>query len=246
MRYSLPMASLDDFARALGAFEASVDWERLGALHCHDGGEAFFPPEQIEAIREAGLQIAGELGQQLGGLRGRSLYAGAAIAEVVPVLVERFVLQREVVWLNLPGAESELMNAAFEAAESQCGLELPRIETGSVEGVTGTFDHGWLVSVLNDPEAFPALHDALYGRSGELATGRGNLLEDKARAEALAESVFDRLEPGALLSTTDEELPVLRPLIARRGWGMRVSPDALLTGVVGDPLRFVRLVSSPA
>ena len=235
------MPSLDDFARALGAFEASVDWAALGALHCHEGGDGFFPPEQVEAMRDAGLRIAGELGEALEGRKGRSLYVGAAIAEVVPVLVERFVLQREVVWINLPGAESDLMNAAFEAADGECGLALPRVETVGVDAVEGRFDHGWLVSVLNDPDAFPALHDALYGRKGELATGRGDLLEDKARAEALAESVLDRLEPGALLTTTDEELPVLRPLFARRGWRVRASEDALLTGVVGDPLRFVKL-----
>lgn len=234
----------DDFARALGAVEAAIDWGRLGELYCSEGGEHFFPPEQVAAMRESGLQLAGALGEELtalGGSQGRSLYVGAAAAELVPILVERFVLGREVVVVNLACGESDELNRAFAAAGSECGLELPRIETGSLDEARGTFDHGWLVSVLNDPEAFPALHDVLYERTGELATGRGDLADDRARAEALAQALLDRLAPQALLSTSDEELPVLRPLLARGGWAVRASGEALLTGVVGDPLRFLRL-----
>ena len=235
---------LDDFARALAAVEARIDWEALGELYCHEGGEAFFPPEQVAAMRESGLRIAGALGEELARLRGgvgRSLYVGAAVAELVPLLVERHVLQREVVVVNLDNAESDALNRAFVLAESDSGLRMPRIRALDLTEVEGPFDHGWLVSVLNDPEAFPALHDQLYQRTGELATGRGDLDEERARAEALSEALLDRLTPQALLSTTDEELPVLRPLLARRKWGMQASEDALLTGVVGDPLRFLRM-----
>jgi hypothetical protein len=235
---------LDDFARALAATEEALDWELLGTFYCHEGGTSFFPDEQVAAIREAGLSIAGVLGDELARLPrggGRSLYVGAAVAELVPILVERFVLLREVVVTNVPGREVQELNRGLTEASIKTGLELPRITTEPLDSITETFDHGWLVSVLNDPEAFPALHDALYGRSGELATGRGNLTEDKERAEALAEALLGRLAPEALLSTTDEELPVLRPLLARRGMHMVASEQGLLTGIVGDPLRFLRL-----
>jgi hypothetical protein len=240
--------ALDDFARALDSVERALDWELLGQLHCHEGGEHFFLPEQVEALRESGLQIAGALGEELaaaGGELKRSLYVGAAVAELVPMLVERFVLGRELVAVNLANEESAELNRAFAAAEAQSELELPRILTCALTEIAGPFDHGWLVSVLNDPEAFPALHDALYGRSSELATGRGDLSADLARAEELAGALLDRLAPDALLSTSDEELPVLRPLLAARGWGLQASQDALLTGVVGDPLRFLRLRRCP-
>lgn len=235
-----------DFAQALGAVEQELNWKRLGELHCYEGGEDFFSPEQVEATREAGLLIAGELGDQLAQLRGelgRSLYVGMAVGELVPVLVEHFVLGREVVLVNLDNEETAEMNRAFAAAES-CGLQLPRIQTCVLSEVGGKFDHGWLVSVLNDPEAFPALHDELYARRGELATGRGNLNEDIANANDLVDTFLAHLAPPALLSTTDEELPVMRPRLSAREWSMKLTGKALLTGVVGDPLRVMRLIGN--
>ena len=238
----------DDFAVALSSMEQAIDWTELGGFYCHEGGEQFFPDEQIAAMREAGLRIAGGLGEELASLPGdakRSLYVGAAVAELVPILVERFVLVREVVIVNLPGGEVDALNRAFEQASADCGLAMPRISTEPMAQVGGPFDHGWLVSVLNDPEAFPALHDLLYERKGELATGRGNRDEEWARATALAEQLLDRLTPEALLTTTDEELPLLRPIFSQRGLRVSAGETGILTGVVGDPLRFCRL-SNPS
>ena len=56
------MSAPEDFARALAAVEAAIDWPALGECYCHEGGQAFFPPEQIAAMREAGLEIAGAPG----------------------------------------------------------------------------------------------------------------------------------------------------------------------------------------
>jgi len=231
----------EDFARALAAVEAAIDWPALGECYCHEGGQAFFPPEQIAAMREAGLEIAGALGEELAGRPGRSLYLGAAVAELLPMLVETLVLGREVVALNLDGPEVRLLRVALERAAAETGLELPELQTRTVEEVSGHFDHAWVVSVFNDPEAFPALHDALYGRTGELATGRGDLDSERRRAEALAGEIEQRLEPHALLTVTGEELPMWRPVLARAGRGVRSSEVDLLTAVVGDPLRFLHL-----
>ncbi|MFT7486547.1 MAG: hypothetical protein ACI9F9_002402 [Candidatus Paceibacteria bacterium] len=232
-----------EFAQALGALEEELDWPKLGELHCSQGGKDFFSPEQVEATREAGLMIAGELGDrlaQLGNGPGRSLYVGAAVAELVPILVEQLVLGRELRLINIESEETAELNRAFAAAEA-CGLSLPRIETCELSTLEGRFDHGWMVSVLNDPEAFPALHDELYGRRGELATGKGNLQQDLQRAQDLTGEFLQRLTSPALVSTTDEELPVFRPCLARLGLSMKPLGDALLTPVVGDPLRFMRL-----
>lgn len=231
------------FARALAALEEELNWKHLGELQCSEGGADFFGAEQVEALWEAGLIIANELGEQLGQLPpgpGRSLYVGAAVAELVPALVEQLVLGREVVLFNLDNEETAELNRGLQAAE-RCGLDLPRIHTREFTTADGSFDHAWIVSVLNDPDAFPALHDELYGRRGELATGRGVLSEDLERANGLVDAILERLTTEALLTTTDEELPVWRPRLAHARRSMRVGEKALLTGVVGDPLRFLRL-----
>ena len=147
---------LERFGEALARLEGELDWRHLGELHCHEGGEDFFPQEQVDAMREAGLVLAAALGQRLSP-GGRSLYVGAAIGELVVLLCESLVLGREVRALNLANEESTELNRALAAVEEACGFPLPRIEFLGPEEVEGAFDHGWLVSVLNDPEAFPAL-----------------------------------------------------------------------------------------
>lgn len=236
----------DRFARALLRLEDELDWEALGEHYCWEGGGGFFPRKQVEAIRETGLVIAGALAEALEWLGregpARSLYLGVGVAELVPILCEHLVLRREVVAVSLPGGESDELNRALAATEEDLGEPLPRIATEGPEPLPGSFDHGWLVSVLDDPEAFPALHDELYGRRGtSLATGRGVLEEDRLRALELAGTFLSKLDDRALLSTTDEEWPILAPLLERHRWTARCVGPALLTAVVGDPLRFHRL-----
>jgi hypothetical protein len=92
-------------------------------------------------------------------------------------------------------------------------------------------------SVLTDPDAFPALHDELYERMGTpQATGRGDLSAERARADALIAALHAHAAPGALITTTTDELPLLRA---------RWSDDVLveqgrLTALVGDRLAHVR------
>lgn len=234
---------IERFGEALARLEGELDWRHLGELHCHEGGESFFPEEQVDAMREAGLVLAAALGERLRP-GGRSLYIGAAVGELVVLLCESLVLGREVRALNLANEESEEINRALEATEEACGFTLPRIEFVGASELEGSFDHGWLVSVLNDPEAFPALHDRLYDREGELATGRGDLDQERGRAEQLVDGWLERLEEGAVISTTDEELPLIVPRVAARGRSLELAEVAYLSVVVGDPIRFATLRST--
>ncbi|MCB9915625.1 MAG: hypothetical protein H6828_10830 [Planctomycetes bacterium] len=232
------------FGEALARLESELDWRRLGELHCYEGGEHFFPPEQVDALREAGLVLAAALA---GRLRpgGRSVYVGASVGELAVLLCEALVLDRDVRALNLPGEECAEVNRALEAVEQACGFALPRIEFTPLDELEGRYDHGWLVSVLNDPEAFPALHDLLYQRSGADATGRGDLAQERARAERLVDAFLDRLDEGAVVSLTDEELPVIEPRVAVRGRRLELDDEAYLSAVVGDPIRFGTLSTRP-
>lgn len=225
------------FGAALAALEREIDWPLLERLYCWDAGEAFFAPQQRAANLDAAVAIAAALGERLAELPddgpGRSLYVGAAVAELAPMLCEVLVLGRAVRAVNLPGPEADELNRALAAAEVALRVEF--------EPEAGPVDHLWVVSVLTDPEAFPALHDALYERTGRGATGRGDLASERAQAAALARDWAAALVPNALLSTTDEELPLLEEALAERGLAIRVPEVARLSPIVGDRVRHCRV-----
>ena len=236
--------AIQTFGAALTELLGELDWARLGRVYCEGDGSEFFDDERRERLLDIGLRIADELATALpqGGPR-RSLYVGAAVAELAPILAERLVLGREVVWLNLPGEETDELARALRAVGERLGLALPAPSTDALATLPeAPFDHLWMVSVLTDPDAFPALHDELYERAGgPLATGRGELGEERERAKALAEALLARAAPEALLSTTDEELTVFEPLARRLGRALEVPKTSRLTAVVGDRLRYCSL-----
>lgn len=235
------------FAAVLGELELELDWAALGDAYCDGGGAGFFGEEDRLALFDAGLHFASDLAEVLGPTGGeaprRSLYVGAALAELAPLLCEALVLERAVEAFSLASDETLELNRALAAVSGRLELDLPRIRTdGLAARAARPFDHLWLVSVLNDPEAFPALHDELYGRHAtELATSRGDLAVDRERAAALVARALEGLRPPALLTTTDEELALVGDACARRGWTLEVPDRARLSAIVGDPVRTCRV-----
>jgi hypothetical protein len=235
--------ALHRYGAALGALAAELDWELLGRSYCEGDGSGFFDAELRASVFETGMRFAEDVGSALGGARGRSLYLGAEIAELPLILAEHFVLGRRVEWLNLECAQTSELVRALGAVGARLGLELPlpgARALGSIE--PGSCDHLWMVSVLTDPDHFPALHDRLYERKdGPLATQRGSLADDRRRAEALAEALLERAARSCVLSTSDEERSVIEPLVARRGWALEFAPGGRLSAIVGDRVRIGRL-----
>ncbi len=234
------------FARALAAVEEELDWAALGEVYCEGQDVDLFVPEQVEALRDTGLLLADDLATALAELRPdappRSLYVGAGVAELAPMICETIVFGREVRLVSLPGPELAALGRAFARVGERMGEPLPVVDARPLAEVEeGPFSHGWLVSVLTDPDAFPALHDELYGRSGEAATGRGDLAAERGRAEALIDELLRRLVSPAVLTTTDEELTLLGPRSAGSGFVLELPPQARLSGLVGDPVRSCRL-----
>ncbi|MBL8858381.1 MAG: hypothetical protein JNL28_07760 [Planctomycetes bacterium] len=228
---------------AIAALYAELDWSKLGANYCEGDGSSFFDDDLRELTLETGYRIADEISSAVaGGRTGRSLYFGAAVAELVPILAEHLVLERDVVWLNLPGDELREITRAMHKVRDELGFELPMPSTHGIESCAQAgFDHLWMVSVLTDPDAFPALHDELYERSGgPLATGRGSSGAERARAEALVERFLDCASSSALVTTTDEELTLIEPAVQRRGGEWTVPESCIETAIVGDMLRFCR------
>ena len=237
------MARLDDalntFGAALAALFDELDWELLGRAACEGDGSTFYDDELRERVLDTGLRFADDLGGALRGAGRASLYLGAEIAELPLILAERLVLDRRVAWVNVDSPATAEVARALRAVGARVGVELPEPRFAGLAGVEpGSCDHLWMVSVLTDPDAFPALHDELYERAGgPLATGCGDLADERARAEALAAELLDRAAPRCVLSTSDEERAILEPLIAARGWSVAFAPGGRLTAIVGDRVR---------
>jgi hypothetical protein len=230
------------FGAVLGTIQVELDWERLGRAYCDGDGTDFFDDELRESWLDGGLRIAESLARELRGSRGRGLYVGAALAEVPTLLVESIVLGREVVWINLPGEEIDELTRVLRLAAEKLAIELPRPSFDALEALPrASFEHVWMVSVLTDPDHFPALHDELYERHGtELATGRGDLEDDRRRARSLARAALMLVEPGGLVTTSDEELAVLEPLARDLGFALEPQDPGHTSAIVGDDLRICR------
>ena len=197
----------------------------------------------IRDSQDTGLHFAGDLGERLES-QGRSLYLGAGVAELVPMLFESIVLHRDVRAVCLPGSIADELNAGLTKARSETGRKVPVIETRLWKSADHRpIDHLWLVSVLTDPEAFPALHDRLYDRRGtELATRKGSMNKERPKAGALIERALGTVVTPAWLSTTDEELELLAPAAESRGIHVQIPEAGRLSAVVGDSVRLCRLV----
>jgi hypothetical protein len=233
-------AAVGRFGAVVAAIGEALDWPRLGLEYCEEGGLEFFCDEQREALVDAGLAFAEDLAELLAP-GGRSLYVGAGVAELVQIVFEVVVLERTVTIASLPGFEVEELNRVLAEVGAKLGLELPRY-TGMPLGelqAEADFDHVWAVSVLSDPDAFPALHDYLYERrtAEDGATGRGHYADDKARARELIDDVVGRFGEACLLSTSDEEWDLYGPAIGRAGRLVDMAARGRLSPIVGDVVR---------
>jgi hypothetical protein len=247
--------NLERFGATLGGMMHELNWGLLGRTYCWEDGDGFFGEEDQGRLLDASLAIATDLGGALGALArksSRSLYVGVGVAEIAPMALEAIVLGRDVVACSLDGEEVRELGRARDAVSATVleqlgpGPVLPAIVPNALELAqsAGPFSHLWFVSVISDPEAFPALHDKLYERvagtdedASSFATGKGSLQQDQANAEALVELALAGLEAPALLTTTDEELPFFKAALAARGLALVAPKHARLSPIVGDPLR---------
>jgi hypothetical protein len=239
------------FGRVLGSIADELDWERLGRAYCEGDGTTFFDDALRERWLDTGLRIADELARHLTHGSGRSLYIGAALAEIPVMLVEQLVLDREVTWVNLPCGEMEELERVVRLVGERLGVRLPLPSTAPLESLPrGAFDHVWMVSVLTDPEHFPALHDELYERHGtELAMGRGSLAEDRERAERVVQAALEAAASGARITTSREEVGVMLRVAGKARISIvAVRPTkggACSTAIVGDDLVWLQSSAPP-
>ncbi len=221
------------FAAALCELEAEIHWARLEPVYVEGDAAGFFSPEQLEAQRDAGLLFASDLATELAG--GTSLYLGAGVAELAPALFECSALGRDVRWVTLPGPEASELRRAFAAVGERLGAKFPVVDTDPLKpSPEPCCDHLWMVSVLSDPIAFPALHRAVYGKKAPRAAA---LDTDKRRARELLRAAFTHLAPPALVHTTNEELALVEQAAVERGGRLALLELGRLSPIVGDVVR---------
>lgn len=225
--------SLSPRSRAgIASIFARLDYATLGKVYCDDGGKAFWRAKRGRCVR-LGSRIASALRSRLV-RRGRSLYVGAGVAEIPPLVMETMELDRETEPCNLRQAEVTALNRA-------CRPIHLTFRAADAARAKGRFDHLWIVSVLNDPERFPNLSDLSYGRANPLAFDAVKFDGERRAVRRLAEQCMGKLSFPGLVTTTPEEAPWIAEWCRRQGVPCVVERRVYATALVGDPICFIHV-----
>jgi hypothetical protein len=209
-----------------------LDYRKLGGIYCYEGGDEFWRAKRGLCNR-LGSRIAMVLSRRLG-RGGRSLYVGAGVAELPPLIMEMMELGRTVEPYNLRRAEVAALNRACRSIP----LTFHAIDAASAKG---RFDHLWMVSVLNDPERFPHLSPLCYGRGNPLTLDPLKFDTERRIVRALVARCMGKLARPGLVTTTTEEVIWIAEWCHRHRVPYRVGKRYYLTALVGDPICLIRI-----
>ncbi len=220
--------------RAIAAIFERQDYAALGAIYCYEGGEEFWR-ERRGPCQRLGIKLGEVL---LGRLPegGRSLYVGAGVAEIPLLAMETMDLGREVAAFNLREMEVTLLNQACKALPFQ-------FQCGDARTAPGSFDHVWIVSVLNDPECVPELSSLSYGTANPATFNPDVFAKERATVLDLVGGCLEKLLRPGLVTTSVEEIPWITDWCEREGVACAVEEEDYPTAIVGDPVCLIRIGS---
>ena len=210
----------------------SLDYAALGAIYCHEGGDAFWE-ERREPCRTLGITLAEVLRGRLAP-NGRSLYVGAGVAELPMLAMETLDLHRTVEACTLRADEVSLLNQAC------VGLPF-EFRARDAREAAGTFDHIWIVSVLNDPECFPELGALSSARANPVTFDPAAFTVERRAVFALAAGCLEKITRPGLVTTSVEEIPWVTDWCERQGIPCVVEDEDYPTAIVTDPVCFIRI-----
>ncbi|MEK6604766.1 MAG: hypothetical protein AABY77_02615 [Nitrospirota bacterium] len=210
----------------------SLDYAALGAIYCHEGGDAFWE-ERREPCRTLGITLAEVLRGRLAP-NGRSLYVGAGVAELPMLAMETLELHRTVEAYNLRADEVSLLNHAC------AGLPFG-FRARDAREAAGTFDHLWIVSVLNDPECFPELGALSSGHANPVTFDPDVFAVERQVVFALASGCLEKVTRPGLVTTSIEEIPWITDWCERQGIPCVVENEDHPTALVEDPVCVIRI-----
>ncbi len=209
-----------------------LDYGALGPVYCYEGGDEFWRAKRGPCIR-LGSQVAVLLKKKLK-RHGRSLYVGAGVAELPPLIMETMELGRTVEPHNLRKAEVTALNHACRATP----LTFHAVDAAKAKG---RFDHLWMVSILNDPERFPNLSPLSYGQGNPLTLDPVQFDKERRIVRALVARCMGKLARPGLVTTTTEEVIWIAEWCHQHGVAYRVGKRYYQTALVGDPICFIHI-----
>jgi len=219
-------------ARLIAQTFESLDYQKLGTIYCDEGGEAFWE-DRREPCRTLGIVLAEVLLNRLKS-GGRSLYVGAGVAEIPMLFMEALDLERHIDAFNLRVAEVAVLNQACK------GLPLP-ISANDARSARGSYDHLWIVSVLNDPEQYQNVSALCYGRANPVTFNPHAFLEERTHIMAVAEACLKKVALPGLVSTSVEEIPWITDWCDRNRIRYVVEDEDYPTAIVEDPVCLIRI-----
>jgi hypothetical protein len=209
-----------------------LDYRALGRMYCYEGGDEFWKARR-ESCRRLGIRVGQALLTRLTP-GGRSLYVGAGVAELPALLIESLDLKRAVLPYNLRRPEVASLNRTCH--------RLPlRFQARDAGRARGTFDHLWIVSVLNDPERFPHLAPLSYGRADPLTFNPRLFEAERRTVQSIVNRCMSKLVVPGLVTTSTEEVVWIADWCHRRSIPYLIDRRFYRTALVGDPICFMRI-----
>ncbi len=210
----------------------NLDYAALGPIYCDEGGDAFWQ-ERRGLCQELGGKLAAVLRDRLRP-GGRSLYVGAGVAELPPLVMETAELHRTVAAYNLRADEAAVLNRACAALPFE-------FQAKDAREAEGPFDHLWIVSVLNDPECFPELGALSSGRANPVTFDPTVFTVERQAVLALAAGCLGKVARQALVTTSVDEILWITDWCERHSVPYVVEDEDYPTAIVQDPICFIRL-----
>ena len=209
-----------------------LDYVALGPVYCYEGGDEFWKAKRKPCER-LGINLSQALLRKLP-RGGRSLYVGAGVAELPCLLSEALDLERHVEPYNLRRSEVAALNQA-------CRGTPVTFRARTAVDARGTFDHLWIVSVLNDPERFPDLSPLSYGNANPVTFIPKKFEQQRRIVRAIVDRCMPKLSLPGLVTTSTEEVVWIADWCHRHEIPYQVERRQYPTALVGDPICFIQV-----
>lgn len=209
-----------------------LDYQKLGPVYCYEGGDEFWQAKRNPCER-LGINVSKILLRRLPH-GGRSLYVGAGVAELPCLLAEAIELQRQVEPYNLRRSEVAALNRA-------CHDTPVKFHAKSAAEARGSFDHLWIVSVLNDPECFPDLSPLSYGNANPVTFNPKKFEQQRKIVRSIVDRCMPKLSLPGLVTTSTEEVVWIADWCHRHEIPYHVERKQYPTALVGDPICLIRV-----